>query len=231
MKFEIRPTDDVSSIISVLNEEDQKIFNDLRDELTDTWTKNQVFRTETEARISVLNDAKHPTNASKYWQSVKEQNSMFEAIMASSFQLRRLEVKKLRLEKELSECEDEFRLMEIQIEQDELMYTRANIEKTVKDRIREIDMWSRIKKELNDGSFNTKDVNEHQLESYKHILENRVRALSPNATDGERLNAVGPWNTVKKYQAAGNKQLDSRNGGTIIQSTLGTTEGSRKLSE
>ena len=209
MKFEIRPTDDVSSIISVLNEDDQKIFNDLREELTDTWTKNQVFRTETEARISVLNDAKHPTNASKYWQAVREQNSMFEAIMGSSFQLRRLEVKFKRLNNELDTCTDEFRIMEIQIELDELMYTRANIEKTVKDRIREIDMWSKIKKELDDGSFNTQDVNEHQLESYKEILENRVRALSPNASDGERLNAVGPWNTAKKYIANGNKSLSS----------------------
>ena len=209
MKFEIRPTDDVSSIISVLNEDDQKIFNNLRDELADTWVKNQVFRTETEARISVLNDAKHPTNASKYWQSVREQNSMFEAIMASSFQLRRLEVKRKRLSNELDTCTDEFRCEEIQIELDELMYTRANIEKTVKDRIREIDMWSQIKAELDDGSFNTQDVNEHQLESYSHILENRVRALSPNATDGERLNAVGPYNTAKKYIANGNKSLQS----------------------
>jgi len=209
MKFEIRPTDDVSSIISVLNEDDQKIFNNLRDELADTWVKNQVFRTETEARISVLNDAKHPTNASKYWQAVREQNSMFEAIMASSFQLRRLEVKRKRLSNELDTCTDEFRCEEIQIELDELMYTRANIEKTVKDRIREIDMWSQIKAELDDGSFNTQDVNEHQLESYSHILENRVRALSPNATDGERLNAVGPYNTAKKYIANGNKSLQS----------------------
>jgi len=209
MKFEIRPTDDVSSIISVLNEDDQKIFNNLRDELADTWVKNQVFRTETEARISVLNDAKHPTNASKYWQAVREQNSMFEAIMASSFQLRRLEVKRKRLSNELDTCTDEFRCEEIQIELDELMYTRANIEKTVKDRIREIDMWSQIKAELDDGSFNTQDVNEHQLESYSHILENRVRALSPNATDGERLNAVGPWNTAKKYIKNGNKSLSS----------------------
>lgn len=209
MKFEIRPTDDISSIISVLNEDDQKIFNDLREELADTWVKNQVFRTETEARISVLNDAKFPTKASKYWQSVREQNSMFESIMASSFQLRRLEVKHKRLSTELDTCNDELRREEIQIEIDELMYMKANQEKTVKDRIREIDMWSKIKSELDDGSFNTQDVNEHQLESYSHILENRVRALSPNASDGERLNAVGPWNTAKKYINDGNKSLQS----------------------
>ena len=32
--------------------------------------------------------------------------------------------------------------------------------------MREINMWSKLKKEFNDGTFNTKDVNEHQLETY-----------------------------------------------------------------
>ena len=32
--------------------------------------------------------------------------------------------------------------------------------------MREIKMWSGLKKEFNDGSFNDKDVNQHQLESY-----------------------------------------------------------------
>jgi len=207
MKFEIRPTDDVSSIISVLNEDDQKIFNNLRDELADTWVKNQVFRTETEARISVLNDAKHPTNASKYWQAVREQNSMFEAIMASSFQLRRLEVKRKRLSNELDTCTDEFRCEEIQIELDELMYTRANIEKTVKDRIREIDMWSQIKAELDDGTFDSKDVNSHQAESYRLALTTRAQALSPNASESEKINAIGPLNTIERLRSKDGKLL------------------------
>ena len=32
--------------------------------------------------------------------------------------------------------------------------------------MREIKMWSKLKGEFNDGSFNDKDVNVHQLESY-----------------------------------------------------------------
>ena len=38
--------------------------------------------------------------------------------------------------------------------------------KLLRHRMREIKMWSKLKKEFNDGSFNDKDVNEHQLESY-----------------------------------------------------------------
>ena len=49
-------TDDLKPILSVLKEEDAQAIVRLKDELTDTWTKKQIFRTETEMRISVLND-------------------------------------------------------------------------------------------------------------------------------------------------------------------------------
>ena len=64
-------TEDLQPILSVLKPEDAQKIIELKDELTDTWTKKQIFRTETEMRISVLNDCKHPTAASKYWQSVR----------------------------------------------------------------------------------------------------------------------------------------------------------------
>ena len=41
--------------------------------MRDTWTKKQMFRTQTEMEFSVLNDAKYPTKAAKYWQCVREQ--------------------------------------------------------------------------------------------------------------------------------------------------------------
>ena len=94
-------TDDLKPILSVLKEEDAKSIVALKEELTDTWTKKQIFRTETEMRISVLNDGKHPTQASKYWQSVREQNAMFEALMGLSFDLRKNDVKRLKLERKM----------------------------------------------------------------------------------------------------------------------------------
>ena len=84
-----------------MKEEDAQAVVALREELTDTWTKKQIFRTETEMRISVLNDGKHPTQASKYWQSVREQNAMFEALMGLSFDLRRNHIKRMKLERKL----------------------------------------------------------------------------------------------------------------------------------
>ena len=47
-----------------------------------------MFRTETEMRISVLNDLKHPTPGAKYWQAVREQNVFFEQMIFLSFDYR-----------------------------------------------------------------------------------------------------------------------------------------------
>ena len=94
-------TEDLKPILNVLKTEDAQTIIALKEELTDNWTKKQIFRTETEMRISVLNDGKHPTPASKYWQSVREQSAHFDGMMGLSFELRRNEVKRLKLERKM----------------------------------------------------------------------------------------------------------------------------------
>ena len=69
-------TDDLKPVLEMLKPSDASAVVELREELANNWQKKQIFRTETEMRISVLNDAKHPTNASKYWQSVREQGCL-----------------------------------------------------------------------------------------------------------------------------------------------------------
>ena len=204
-------TDDLKPVLSVLKEKDAQSVIALREELTDTWTKKQIFRTETEMRISVLNDGKHPTQASKYWQSVREQNAMFEALMGLSFDLRRQEIKRLKLEKKMLKAQnegDELKQMEVQIDLDENLYGRANMEQVAQDRVRELNTWSKIKSELKDGSFDDENVDSHQAESYKHALNNRVKALGPNAGPAEVVNAVGPLQTVQRLQKEDGKLLD-----------------------
>ena len=49
---------------NLLEQEDLSSFKGMVDELRDTWTKKQMFRTETEARCSVLQDNRYPTKAS-----------------------------------------------------------------------------------------------------------------------------------------------------------------------
>ena len=45
------------------------------------------------------------------------------------------------------------------------------MELTARDRMRELKLWSQLKKENDDGTFDTKNVNAHQLESYHKIME------------------------------------------------------------
>ncbi len=204
-------TEDLKPILEVLKQEDAKAIVELKEELTDNWLKKQIFRTETEMRISVLNDGKHPTSASKYWQSVREMSAMFDALMGLSFDLRRNEIKRLKLERKMQKAiqsGDELKQREIQISLDENLYGKASMEQVAHDRVRELKLWSQIKSELDDGSFDSKNVDTHQATSYRHALRNRAEALGPNAGPAEIINAVGPLKTVERLQTESGNLLD-----------------------
>jgi len=132
---------------NILDPNDVKAFKDLTEELRDTWTKKQIFRTETEMRFSVLNDYKYPDNGSKYWQCVREQNVYLEQLMQLSFDYRRNDVKIKRLEKKIQEEKDDLKIELFEIDLDEKKFSKAAMELTAKDRMREIKLWSKIKKE------------------------------------------------------------------------------------
>ena len=147
------------SLNNLLDPNDVQEFKELTGELRDTWTKKQMFRTETEMRMSVLQDAKYPTKASKYWQCVREQNVFLENLMSLSFDARRNEVKLKRLQEKLLKEEDPLKRELLQIDIDEKTYSVANMQLVARDRMREIKLWSVLKKEFNDGSFDDKDFN------------------------------------------------------------------------
>ena len=164
------------SLNNLLDPNDVKEFKAMTAELRDTWTKKQVFRTETEMRMSVLQDMKYPTKAAKYWQCVREQNVFLENLMSLSFDCRRAEAKLKWLEKKVETETDEYKLEKYKIDLDEARYGLANMQLVARDRMREIKLWSTLKKEFDDGSFDTKDVNRHQLESYELIMKNKANS-------------------------------------------------------
>jgi hypothetical protein len=198
MKKELQITEDLKEIVSVLSDEDAQTILSLKDELVDNWHKKQIFRTETEMRVSVLNDAKHPTNASKYWQSVREMSAHFDALMNLSFDLRKNTVDKLRLDKKIqdlleNEDENKFDIMEAQIDLDRNLYDRSCMLQVSKDRVRELSLWSTIKRELDDSTFDAENVNTHQADSLHRYFENRVKSLNDSSAPGEIINAMGPY--------------------------------------
>jgi hypothetical protein len=199
-QVELTPVSELAPVLNVLKEHDAQLIRELREELTDTWSKRQIFRTETEMRVSVLNDVKHPTPASKYWQAVREQSAMFENLVSLSFELRRNEIKRKKLEKKLSETQDELDAAEISIDLDQNIYERASMEQTAKDRVREIGTWSEIKKELDNGQFDNKNVNTHQVEALHLTLLNRAQTLNEHSDPTEVQNIMGPLQTMHRLK-------------------------------
>jgi len=205
---------------NILDPNDVTDFKGMVDELRDTWTKKQIFRTETEMRFSVLNDLKYPTKASKYWQCVREQNVYLENLMSLSFEYRRDEVKLKRLEQKLKEEKDPLKKELIQIDIDEKTYGRANMQLTAKDRMREIKLWSQLKKENDDGTFDKTNVDTHQLESYHKIMINRKDTLTAGSTQPEVFNVLGQLQTIERVKKE-KGQLESTKRETLSQeSTL-----------
>ena len=191
------------SLNNLLDPEDVKEFKAMTAELRDTWTKKQVFRTETEMRMSVLQDMKYPTKAAKYWQCVREQNVFLENLMSLSFDCRRSEAKVKWLEKKIETEQDEYKLEKYKIDLDEARYGLANMQLVARDRMREIKLWSQLKKEFDDGSFDTQDVNRHQLESYHHIMKNKAETLSSGSSQPEIFNVLGQLKTIERVKKSG----------------------------
>lgn len=200
---QLQITDDLKNILAILKPNDSQEILRLKEELADNWNKKQIFRTETEMRVAVLNDGKFPTPASKYWQSVREMSAHFDALMGLSFDMRRNIVERLKLEKKMKTAEeegDQLEIMSLQISLDQNLYNKACMEQVAHDRVREIQTWSKIKSELDDGTFDAQNVNTHQAESLHHRLSFRANSLNEYSDPSEVSNVLGQLHTMERLK-------------------------------
>ena len=188
---------------NLLEIEELKDLKEMTSELKDTWTKKQVFRTETEARFSVLQDNRYPTQAAKYWQCVREQATYVDNLMTLSFEYRRNQAKINKLEEQIRTEKDEHKKVNFEIDLDECRFNKASLERTAHHRMREIKMWSKLKKEFNDGTFNTQDVNQHQLESYGRQYAIKAQNLTENSDDADKFNVLGQLESLQRIKKSG----------------------------
>ena len=184
---------------SLLPEKYNNDIIELTAEINDVINKRQIYRTETEMRLSVLNNGAHPTPASKYWQCVREMGMMYEQLKINTYEYRRRQAKILGMQDKQKRTKNKYKKMELQVDIEEMQWSLENIKQQSIDRVREIKLWSKIKKELDDGSFDTKDVNTHQAETLELQLQNRLNALTSGSSQGEVLNVVGPLQTTMDY--------------------------------
>tara|TARA_A100001011_G_scaffold274811_1_gene284326 strand:- start:165 stop:839 length:675 start_codon:yes stop_codon:yes gene_type:complete len=191
------------SLNNLLDIEELKEFKMMTSELKDTWEKKQMFRTETEARFSVLQDNRYTTPAAKYWQCVREQASYIDNLMVLSFEYRRNQAKINKLEEQIRTEKDKHEKVNFEIDLDECRFNKASMERQAHHRMREIKMWSKLKKEFNDGSFDTKDVNQHQLESYGRQYAIKAKNLTENSSEADKFNVLGQLESLQRIKKSG----------------------------
>jgi hypothetical protein len=171
---------------------------DKTEELQKALRTRQIFRTHTEMMVGVLQQCDFPTKASKYWQCVREQTTMLEALSHANLDLRRTEVDiKRKIRKLQQEDLDDLDREDLEVELDGLFIKKALLEDQIADRIREIRLWSDIKSELDDGSFDTEDPNTDQLLTLTtrmgmQILNINIQTLSTH----EATNLFGQFNAA-----------------------------------
>jgi len=217
---------EVKHLMVLLDKSQASEFKKMVPELQDTWIKKQMFRTETEMRFSVLSDNKYGTKAAKYWQSVREQNTHFENLMRLSFDYRKNDIEIEKLEHKIRTDKDKFERKMAKIELEEKLYNRAGMELVAKARMREISTWSKLKKEFHDGSFDDRDVNTHQAESYMHQLEQKKATLTSGSSQPEVFNVLGQLETLKRVRQSGELKYDGANRKSISKKPAATKKSS-----
>ena len=71
---------------------------------------------------------------------------------------------------------------------------------TARDRMREIKLWSHYKDKYDDGSFDTKNVDTHQLESYHLVMKNKAETLTQGSSQPEVFNVLGQLQTIERVK-------------------------------
>lgn len=157
----------------VLESEDLQRLQDLVPELKQAVATRTMFRTPTEARFSVLNDLKHPTPAAKYHQAKLEQVVMFGNLMTLSFEYREALIDLAEAEEMIKSAQG-FELERLKVKRDRLTYKLAWMRAEAKERLREIEMWSRIKAQLESAAsfdHDNKDTEELQGLAIRYMQE------------------------------------------------------------
>lgn len=146
----------------VLSDSDINDLKSFLDEMRQVYDTNTIWRTHTEAVCSVLDDVRHPTKASKYHQAKLEQGVMFDNLIMLSFSYREKLLDLKEIEQKLVSAKGIGR-ERLEIKRARCVYELDSMRRKAKDRFREIRMWSEIKQELDDGTFDRDDKNTDQL--------------------------------------------------------------------
>jgi hypothetical protein len=123
-----------------------------------------------------------------------------ENLMQLSFDARKNDIEIKQQQKELEEETEELKKELIQVEIDQKIYSKASMQLVAAHRMREVTEWSNFKKIYNDGTFDDKNVDTHQLLSYKKIMKNRQNTLTPGSSQPEVFNVLGQMQSIERIE-------------------------------
>lgn len=184
---------DALSVITetpLFNDEEKQELQITAENMEKSFQNSQTFRTDTEIRISVLNDVKFPTEASKYYQALREMNAhQCELVgMLYDYETKKEDINILRaellnLENEMKDIQDDY----APVKKSEIMKLTANrnkknieirretfnlksIKRTADGRKDELVNWNKVLNELepilHKLKIPTDNVDAHQKISY-----------------------------------------------------------------
>ena len=175
----------------LITKEQYQKLTEIKDQILKSFNTVQVFRTQTEMEISILNDVNFPNPDSKYWQAVREQNVMFTELITLTFEYRRNQINICEIQESL-ETATGYKKDRLQIDLEEKEFTKLNMQRVSSDRIREILEWQAIKDKLElQLVASDTDVNEHQLISYTQRWIQQYIAMANTGSPAERWNLIG----------------------------------------
>lgn len=176
----------------LLSPDDASNWIALREDVEESFATAQVFRTETEMRVSVLGDFVHPTPDSKYWQAVREQDVHATELVHLSYEYRKRRIALRRLENQLEAESDALEAEAIALEIQHSDYLLSLMERQAYHRMREIALWKRIKSELRPHlKHGIDDVNAHQLETMRKRWANEARLVNDHTPPADARNILG----------------------------------------
>jgi hypothetical protein len=211
---------DVIDSTPLFNQNEKMELMNATENMERAFQHSQVFRTPTEMRISVLNDLKFPTPASKYYQSLREMNvHQCELVgLLYDYEQKKEDMKIIQAEameiqeqlendnlKEYERIKLEAKLNKKSIEIRKENFNLKTLKRVADGRKEEIKNWNRILDELRPilehANIPTDNVDAHQKVSYCiRFIRQAMNSLGSNAqmSGAEINNLLGQLGTTMK---------------------------------
>lgn len=185
----------------LLTLDDQQALANLAGELQQTFTTAQVFRTDTEMRVSVLNDVKRPTPDAKYWQATREQDVFLTELVNLSYEYRKVQLELKRLRRKLEIEQDDIEQEALALEIEHQTWVATMMMRTAHHRVREIEAWAQIKEELKPHlKYGEDDVNAHQLEAMRLRYAYEAQFVNEHTPVADARNILGLAMSLKRTE-------------------------------